>query len=91
MGQSSGHRLGLDRFWNRLRSHSEHRDIRRDSHLEEPATTFHEPVLQSDIWGKTITMREAIQIAWARLEEQAGGGVASREWGEVRQEKVALP
>jgi len=35
-------------------------------------------------------MREAIQIAWAPLEEPVDDGVASREWGEVRQEKVAL-
>jgi hypothetical protein len=34
-------------------------------------------------------MPGAIQIAWDRLEEQVGGGAASREWGEVRQERVA--
>jgi hypothetical protein len=35
-------------------------------------------------------MREAIQIAWAPLEERVDDGVASREWGEIRWETVAL-
>jgi len=90
MGQSSGHRLGLDRFWNRLRSHNGRRGIRRDSHLEEPAATFHEPASPSDTWDKTIRTHGAIQIVLDRLEKQAGGGAASHVWDEGRQERVAL-
>ena len=43
----------------------------------------------SDIWDKKAMMPEEIQTASDPLEKQVDGGVASREWGEDRQEKVA--
>ncbi len=90
MGQSSGLRLGLDRFWNQLRSHNGHRDIRRDSLWGALKGGVPERESQSGTLGKTATTLAKIQTVVDLLGEQADGGAASRGWGEGRQERVTL-
>ena len=84
MGQSAGHHLGLDRFWNRLRSHSERRDIRRDSLWGALKGGVPERGSPFGILGKTATTPAKIQTVVDLLGEPVDDGVASREWGEVR-------
>ena len=63
--------------------------IRKDFPTGGLKEVFHELASPSDTSDKTITKREATQTVWVRFEEQVGDGVASREWGEDRQEMVA--
>jgi len=84
MGQSAGHHLGLDRFWNRLRSHSERRDIQRDSLWGALKGGVPERGSPSGTLGKTATTPAKIQTVVDLLGEPVDDGVASREWGEVR-------